>query len=301
MSRNIERIDFHAMGTEFFCVVVEPEPGLFDDVYDLAVDLDSKWSRFKSTSELMLLNNSPEVPCVVSAATIRLIAEMKNAYEISGGLFDPNVLGAVIDEGFATSKDDSSDVTVWSARATSDNSVADVEIDESNSTVTLPVGVGLDAGGIGKGLAADLIATRAMELGAMGIAVFAGGDVAVRGVSDTGEGWEIGVQDPKGSTKFVDTVRLSIGGLATSGPDGWLSKAGKSHIIDPRTMQSAQSSVLQATVVARVAAHAEALTKISFLLPVEDAILQIEDAGAQALLFDRDFIRYETTDWKKYT
>jgi thiamine biosynthesis lipoprotein len=130
---------------------------------------------------------------------------------------------------------------------------------------------------------------------------FAGGDVAVRGVSETGEGWEVGVQDPQDPDRFLDTVRLSIGGLATSGSDGWLSKSGKSHIIDPKTMQSAQSSVLQATVVANAAAHAEALTKLSFLLPVEEAILRIEEAGAQALLFDRDFNRYETTDWNKYT
>jgi thiamine biosynthesis lipoprotein len=299
--RNVQRIDFHAMGTEFFCVAIEPEPGLFDNVYALAVDLESKWSRFKPSSELMQLNNAPEVPHVVSSATIRLVAEMKNAYEISGGLYDPNVLGAVIDAGFAASKVDASDTTVWSARATSENSILDVEINENDLTITLPIGVGLDAGGIGKGLAADLIATRAIELGAMGISVFAGGDVAVRGVSETGEGWEVGVQDPKDATKFVDTVRLSIGGLATSGSDGWLSKLGQSHIIDPETMQSAQSSVLQATVVAHAAAHAEALTKVSFLLPVEEAILRIEAAGAQALLFDRDFNRYETTDWNEYT
>ena len=299
--RNIQRIDFNAMGTEFFCVAIEPEPGLFDNVYALAVDLEAQWSRFKPTSELMELNNSPGVPRLVSPATIRLVKEMKNAYEISGGLFDPNVLGAVLDAGFASSKDDPSDVTVWSARSESECTVEDVEIDENNSTVTLPYGVGLDAGGIGKGLAADLIAIRAIELGAMGIAVFAGGDVAVRGISDTGEGWEVGVQDPKDPTKFVDTVRLSMGGLATSGSDGWLSKSGQSHIIDPSTMKSTQSSVLQATVVAHAAVHAEALTKVSFLLPVEDAILRIEEAGAQALLFDREFNRYETTDWKKYT
>jgi thiamine biosynthesis lipoprotein len=299
--RNVQRIDFHAMGTEFFCVAVEPEPGLFDSVYELAVDLESKWSRFKSTSELMQLNNSPEVPLKVSSATIRLICEMKNAFEISGGYFDPNILGAVIDAGFAKSKDDDANVTMWNARETSQSTISDVAIDERNSTVTMPHGVGLDAGGIGKGLAADLLATRAIELGAMGIAVFAGGDVAVRGISETGEGWEIGVQDPRDPLRFVDTVRLSIGGLATSGADGWLSKSGESHIIDPKTMHSAQSSVLQATVVTQAAAHAEALTKVSFLMPAEEAILRIEEAGAQALLFDRDFNRYETTEWKKYT
>jgi thiamine biosynthesis lipoprotein len=301
MSRTIERIDFHAMGTEFFCIVTEPEPGLFDNIYELAVDLDSKWSRFKPTSELMQLNNSPEVAIAISPGTIRLIKEMKNAYEISGGLYDPNVLGAMIDAGFASSKDDASNISIWKARENSANSIMDVEINELNSTATIPLGVGLDAGGIGKGLAADLIATRAIELGAMGIAVFAGGDVTVRGISESGEGWEIGVQDPSDPTKFVDTVRLSIGGLATSGLDGWLTKSGRSHIIDPKTMKSAQSSVIQATVVAHAAVHAEALTKVSFLLPVEEAILRIEDAGAQALLFDEKFERYETTEWKKYT
>ena len=297
---NVQRIDFHAMGTEFFCVAVEPEPGLFDNIYELALGLESKWSRFRSESELMRLNNAPGQPIEVSPETIRLILEMKNAYEVTDGLYDPNILGEIIDAGFAKSKDNDLDISIWTGRETSDLGINDVEVDLENSTVTIPRGVGLDSGGIGKGLAADLMAVRAMELGAMGIAVFAGGDVSVRGISDTGDGWHIGIQDPSNSEKYVDTVSLSIGGIATSGLSGWLSKTGNSHIIDPQSGNSAQSLVLQSTVIARAAVHAEALAKVSFMMPIPEALAVIEDAGAQALIFDNNFDRYETTEWKKY-
>jgi thiamine biosynthesis lipoprotein len=297
---NVQRIDFHAMGTDFFCIAVEPTPDMFDSVYELATDLEKKWSRFISDSELMQLNNAPGSAVKVSAATIRLISEMQNAFEITDGLFDPNVLGQVIDAGFAASKDDDAKLTNWSARAESNFGILDVEVDQTNSTVTIPIGVGLDAGGLGKGLAADLMAIRAMELGTMGIAVFAGGDVSVRGISETGEGWQVGIQDPAESGKFADTVSLSIGGIATSGLGGWLSKAGDSHIINPKSGLSVKSVITQTTVVARAAVHAEALTKISFMLPIENALATIENAGAQALIFDSNFNRHETTEWKKY-
>ncbi len=37
----------------------------------------------------------------------------------------------------------------------------------------------------------------AMQLGAMGVAVFAGGDVVVKGMSVEATGWKVDISDPK--------------------------------------------------------------------------------------------------------
>lgn len=300
MKRNAQRIDFPAMGTQFFCIVVEPSELIFDSIFLLAQDLENKWSRFKSTSELMALNNNPGSEMKVSSETLRLFNEMKVGFEITDGMFDPNVLARIIDSGFAASKNDKDLCTEWTARSQSQATFADVVIDELNSTVLIPAGVGIDAGGIGKGLAADLMATRAMELGAMGVAAFAGGEVAVKGLPPEGHGWDVSVSDPRDSNLFIDRLKLSSGGLATSSIDGWISEQGVSHILNPLTVEHDLNQVIQATVITNTAVHAEVLTKMCFGSTAKAALELIENAGGQALLIDKDFQNHETSEWDRY-
>jgi len=61
------------------------------------------------------------------------------------------------------------------------------------TTVRLPAGTGFDAGGIGKGLAADLVTTEAIAAGADGICVNLGGDLRVAGTGPDGA-WTVGIE-----------------------------------------------------------------------------------------------------------
>ena len=58
----------------------------------------------------------------------------------------------------------------------------------------IPAGVGFDPGGIGKGLAADLVADETMAGGALGVCVNMGGDLRVRGRSPDSESWTVAVE-----------------------------------------------------------------------------------------------------------
>ena len=62
--------------------------------------------------------------------------------------------------------------------------------------VTLPLGVTLDPGGIGKGFAADLTAAALVEAGAAGALVDVGGDLSATGCPPAAEGWAVTVPDP---------------------------------------------------------------------------------------------------------
>ena len=53
-----------------------------------------------------------------------------------------------------------------------------------------------DPGGIGRGLAADLVSVEAMDAGAEGVWVSLGGDVRVAGTGPTGAGWSVAIQHP---------------------------------------------------------------------------------------------------------
>jgi len=297
---SVYRIDFQAMGTTFFCVLVGADKEVCDAIYSLATDLESKWSRFIPESEVMLLNNNPDSMHEVSEATLRLVSEMKNGFEITQGLFSGNVLGELIDRGFATSRSNPENVTQWNARSKSFATLSDVVIDLDAKSVLVPSGVALDAGGIGKGLAADLMSEYAMQLGAMGVAIFAGGDVAVKGMAVDADGWQVSISDPRDVENFLDSVSLSRGGLATSSPIGWKIDSAH-HIIDPRTQKSSESDVLQVTVIAQNASQAEVLAKMCVILGTHEGILQINSLGAAALIVDNSNQVHISENWKTYS
>ena len=288
------------MGTTFFCVLVGADKEVCDAIYSLATDLESKWSRFIPESEVMLLNNNPDSMHEVSEATLRLVSEMKNGFEITQGLFSGNVLGELIDRGFATSRSNPENVTQWNARSKSFATLSDVVIDLDAKSVLVPSGVALDAGGIGKGLAADLMSEYAMQLGAMGVAIFAGGDVAVKGMAVDADGWQVSISDPRDVENFLDSVSLSRGGLATSSPIGWKIDSAH-HIIDPRTQKSSESDVLQVTVIAQNASQAEVLAKMCVILGTHEGILQINSLGAAALIVDNSNQVHISENWKTYS
>ena len=295
-----QRIDFQAMGTSFFCILVGADQEICDATFNLANKLETKWSRFIPDSELMLLNNNPDSMHVVSDTTLRLVSEMKLGYELTQGLYSANVLGELIDLGFAESRVNSANVTTWQARAHSSADLSDVVIDLEAKSVSVPSGVALDAGGIGKGLAADLMSDYAMQLGAMGVAVFAGGDVAVKGMAVDAAGWQVNISDPNNVNVFIDSVLLSRGGLATSSPMGW--KIGNSHhIIDPRTLKSSTSNVIQATVIAQNASQAEVLAKMCVILQASEGLARITELGVAALLVDGENQVHTSENWEMYS
>src|SRR5204862_328066 len=62
--------------------------------------------------------------------------------------------------------------------------------------VRLPAGTGFDPGGIGKGLAADMVVAETMAAGAAGVCVNLGGDLRVTGLDPTDAAWTVAVEYP---------------------------------------------------------------------------------------------------------
>jgi thiamine biosynthesis lipoprotein len=131
--------------------------------------------------------------------------------------------------------------------------------------------VRLDFGGIAKGWAADQAVRRLAVHGPA--LVNAGGDIAVSGPRQSGDGWLIGIDAPLGLELPADTqlelIALRTGGVATSGRDyrRWQQNgAWQHHIIDPRSGVPADTDVLAATVIAPTAGDAEVAAKVVLLL-----------------------------------
>jgi thiamine biosynthesis lipoprotein len=259
---------FAVMGTTADITVVGAPHALLEVARGRLVDLELRWSRFIPTSEVSRLNRAEGIPLRVSAETRLLVRRALEGHEVTAGRFDPTLLGAVLRAGYVESFDQlgrrprrfaSSFVT--GARR--------IEVDEAAGTVRIPIGVGFDPGGIGKGLAADLVAEELVKLGADGACVNVGGDLRVIGVPPDGEAWRVAVDSPWDRETPMAQLRLLEGAVATSSRlrRRWVRDDGvpQHHLVDPATGISSHSPVLAATAVAAEGWKAEVLSKAAFL------------------------------------
>lgn len=273
----VER-SFRAMNTDVQAVVVVNDDGApsaeqaLAEVEDLFASVESALSRFRPDSELSRLNRAAAdcqgrqlfqtSPLLFDVAH----AALEAARETSG-LFDPTVLGALVaagyDRSFELVADDVSFTSTWEIRPGWDT----VILDSANRTISLPPGLGLDLGGIGKGWTVDLAVDRLREFPAFGID--AGGDLYCRGRQADGTAWTVGVEDPRAPGRDLAVLAVEDRAVATSSVirRRWQRNGRQQHhLIDPRTGLPAETDVLSATVIAQSVARAEILAKVALIL-----------------------------------
>ena len=136
-------------------------------------------------------------------------------------------------------------------------------VDRRAGTIRRPPGVVLDSGGLGKGLAADMVAAR---LAGLRFIVDIGGDLVL--AHGGGGPHEVAVTHPL-TGEVVHRFSLGGGGVATSGIHRrlWLDDCGAPahHLLDPSTGRPAWTGLLAATAVGRSALEAEVLAKVALL------------------------------------
>jgi thiamine biosynthesis lipoprotein len=237
--------------------------------------LESLWSRFRSDSELMVLNEHAGHAHGVGPDTFSLIAASIDAWRLTGGLFNPTVLDDLIAAGYDrnfTELDEGEGnaiaPTVQPARGRDAVSPDSIILDAERAFVTLPEDVNLDLGGIAKGAAADTAAGVLERGGALGACVDLGGDIAVFGDRCDGQPWLIAVDDPAEPGSDLAMIHLDRGAVATSSRARrrWV-HAGKEahHLIDPRTGEPAVTDLLAVSVVASGAMWAEVYAKAALI------------------------------------
>ena len=137
-----------------------------------------------------------------------------------------------------------------------------------DSTLTLPPGMEIDLGGIGKEYAVD----RAAECLAAATAeafLVNFGDLFARGPRRGGRPWQVGVDDPERTGEAERyRVELTRGGLATSGDARrfvlWQGRR-LGHILDPRTGWPVEGAPRSVTVLAPTCLEAGSLATMACL------------------------------------
>jgi thiamine biosynthesis lipoprotein len=259
---------------------------LLDSAQLLLLDLERKWTRFSPSSELSRVNDFAPDPVAVSQETFDLVRLAVEGWRTTNGQFDPTVGTAMVGLGY----DRSFPELDGHERSVEAFSPADgcsgVILDDCEMTIAVPTGTNLDLGGVGKGYAADLVATHMLDRGAVSAFVNVGGDARFVGGDELDGGWTLEVEDPFDATRSLAILAVMQGGVATSARTRrrWVTSIGDAHhLIDPATGIPANTGVAQVTVLAAEAAWAEIIAKAAFLAGGGEGPRLVASSGAAAL------------------
>lgn len=210
-------------------------------------ELDRRFSRFRTDSELSRLNAGGGRWSAISEEMHRLLRVALNAAVASGGLVNIAVLPSLLASGYIGSWPPA-DEESWGAQPSRQLPVPPLTsvLELRRGEARLLPGHALDAGALAKGLWADDVVTWLGPDSAASL----GGDVSCRGPGPTGEGWPVSL--PGG-----ESVVVRDGAVATSGTAKRRWGDGLHHLIDPRTGRPSRSDIARATVIASTGACAE--------------------------------------------
>lgn len=289
------RTQFHAMGTTISLLLpAEQSEAGSAIVQDLFAVWEQTLSRFLLESELSRLNQTNDTPVVVSELLYKVLDAALSAARATQGVYDPTLQRQMISIGYDRSFDTLPAVLLATSITPGrpGGGWRRVQLDATERSVTLPQDIGLDFGGIAKGMAVDAALVRLREAGIETALVNAGGDLALLGVPSAAGEWQIAVPGKDRSW----SIPLHHGAMATSGVARRHWQQGRQqrhHLLDPRTGASAQSGLWSVTAVAARCEQAEVAAKVAFILGLEQGADFLRAHGFAGLLVREDG-RWET-------
>jgi FAD:protein FMN transferase len=264
------RVSFRSMGTAVTVIAPAPRSSSQGIAIDRAAKVaeetftrqDQRFSRFRHGTEISRVNARAGRWTQVSPPFLEVLLLSIEAAQLTGGLFDPTVLPALLAAGY---DQDFDDVIAGARLALNPPQPCSrwPEIEIRRPEIRLPPRTALDFGGIAKGWTVDLAARGIKGLLPWAV-VDAGGDLRVVGPPPRG-GLPIGVEDPDDPNGEVLRLNLKRGALATSSVLFRSWGPGLHHLIDPRTARPADTGIVQATVWAATCVAAEVGSKWALL------------------------------------
>lgn len=264
---------FRAMASPITITIVDPGPGAqaaLRRAIDVIEDVAAACTRFDPHSPLMRANAQPHEWHRVPSVCVDAVSAAHRAYVETGGRFDPRMIATLERLGYGESRDFGSAPVIRDGvvGAAADRPARSAWTPQFDGNRLLLGDTGVDLGGIGKGLAVRWAAEQLVGHGA-GYLVDAGGDIAMDGMSPTGEPWRIGIENPwNANGEPVAVVELATGAVATSSIRirSWLQNGKpQHHLIDPATGEPGGEGLLSVSIIGADPATAEVWSKVLFL------------------------------------
>jgi len=195
--------------------------------------IEKKFSRYQKNNIIYQINNAQGKTITVDEESARLLDFADELFILSEGLFD--ITSGVLRKAW---KFDGSDKLPNASEV--DVLLSDIgwqKIQWKKPELTMPAGMEIDLGGIGKEYAVDCCVQIARELTSESVLVNFGGDLAVSCERKNIGHWSVG-RLITGKEHAVSLFELKRGAIATSGDaNRYLMKDGVrySHVLNPKT------------------------------------------------------------------
>lgn len=253
------------------------------DAFRQTTDMEQKYSAFAADSVVYRLNASGSAD--IDAETYAVLSNALHYGEMTGGLFDVTVFPLMKLWGFAT-KDYRAPSQFEIDRTRAQVGYRSVILDPGR--VRLTGGSQIDLGGILKGYAVDRMVAILTNAGVEGGLINAGGNIRAFGVKPDGNGWKIGIRDPRRPGEvFAAYVIDGDFSIATSGDyERYFIRDGirYHHIMSPFEGAPCRNGVISASVIVPLAMDADALSTSLFLMGVNNGIAFAESNRLPVLL-----------------
>jgi thiamine biosynthesis lipoprotein len=232
---------------------------------DEAVRIERKFSRYLDGNLVHQINHAHGLPVTLDEEAAALIDYAAACHDGSDGRFDitSGVLRRVwtFDGGNRVPDDaavrEALRLVGWS------------RVRWQKPVLTLPAGMEIDLGGIGKEYAVDRAAARIADRTAVAILVNFGGDLFASGPRRGNRAWGVGLDDPaRSGAAVLGAFDLTAGALATSGDARrFVMHEGRrlGHILDPRTGWPVEGAPRAVTVLGRTCLEAGTLATLAML------------------------------------
>lgn len=197
--------------------------------------IEDKFSRYQSGNIVDQINTAGGAEVKVDAETARLVEFATQLHEMSAGCFD--ITSGALRRAWRF--DGSDQIPPQRTLAAVLRKVGWHKVVWTGTSITMPSGMEIDFGGVGKEYAVDRAVGLLRERSKVACLTNFGGDLAVTHSPRSRESWQVGIESLQGNSPGAERViSLKVGALATSGDARrYLLKEGirYGHILDPRT------------------------------------------------------------------
>lgn len=271
---------FFAMGSPCETLVETDDASLAQQVASTVADeawrIESKFSRYRDDNIIYRIHHSGGEAIEVDEELASLLNFAQQCFELSDGLFD--ITSGVLRRIW---KFDGSDNIP--TRQQSDQLLDCIgwdKVDWHPPYLTLPAGMEIDLGGIGKEYAVDRAGQLARQLTDQPVLINFGGDLYATRPPLAKDSWQIGIE----SVDYADhsaMITIIRGGVATSGDAKRYLESGGiryPHVLDPRTGRSVMAAPRSITVAAETCIEAGFLSTLAMLKGTDArSFLQAQD------------------------
>ena len=175
--------------------------------------IEQKYSRYREDSIVSRINSADGKPTGVDSETAQLLDFAFQCYELSGGLFD-------ISSGILRQAWPFSSSSTQPSHDLIESLLPLIGLEKAQwlaPYLTLPAGMQIDFGGIGKEYAVDRTLGLLLNISDAAILVNFGGDIVCNKSPSSDSPWRIGIEDLESQEEVQQLLELTSGALATSG------------------------------------------------------------------------------------